>query len=278
MIKYNILVIVFTMLITIPFTSFSQTQTEKVIKGKVINAITKEKLAGINISAGQFSSAITDENGMFSIKVVDDRVTLVASAPEFTTKEVPLKGRNNLIIELYSSDFYSYYGDVVMPLGEKSRTSIVNSIVTMGNTNNNSEETIGGMFDGEVSGLRSIKRSGTPGAGSNMFLRGYSSLNGSTQPLIVVDGMILETTNFSSSLSNGHQYDPLTDIDPKDIANITIIKDACSIYGSKAANGVVLIETNRSKDITTKIDFQVQQGLNIKPDYLSMMNASEYKS
>ncbi len=278
MVKYKILAIAFLMLTAISFNAYSQKSAEQIIKGKIINATSRQELAGISVNLGSYSSAITDEKGNFSIKVTDTRLTLTVSAPGYQTKEIAIKGRNDLIIELFSDELDSYYGDVIMPLGRQTKTSIVNSIVTMGQLSNSTYETVEKNFDGVIPGMRTIMRSGSLGIGANMFIRGYSSLNGTSQPLVIVDGMILESNSFSPSLSDGHQFNPLADIDPKDIANISIIKDAVSIYGAKAANGVILIETTRSNDISTKIDFQVQGGMNFKPDYIPMMDAGQYKS
>jgi TonB-linked SusC/RagA family outer membrane protein len=266
------------LILQITLNSFGQKLAEQTITGKVVNATTHQELVGMNVSLGTFSSAITDSQGRFSLKVNDIRATLIVSGVGFQTKEIAIKGRTELIIELFNEDFNTYYGTVLMPLGNQSRSSVTSSVVTTGRTSNTSYESIEQKFAGEIPGMHTIMRSGSPGIGGNMFIRGYSSLNGSSQPLVIVDGMLLETNSYSPSLNQGHQFNPLSDIDIKDIANITVIKDAVSVYGSKAANGVILIETTRSKDISTKIDFQVQGGLNYTPQFLPMMDASQYKS
>lgn len=278
MVKYIISVVAIVMLTSLSVGSYAQGKAGQELTGTVVNAATKQGLAGINISLKKFSSAITDKDGKFSIKIYDDGATLVVSAPGFQTKEIAIKGRTELEIQLFEEGFASYYGDVLMPLGWQSKTSTVGSVVSIGQLSNDSYETVEEKFSGEVPGLRALLSSGTPGSGANMFIRGYSSLNGSSQPLVVVDGMILESATYSASLSGGHQFNALSTIDPKDIASISVIKDAVSIYGSKAANGVILIETNRSKDISTKIDFHMQGGMNLQPKNIPMMDASQYKS
>jgi TonB-linked SusC/RagA family outer membrane protein len=278
MVKYKIVAVAFVMLTAISMGLYAQEPSTEIITGKVVSATTQQELAGINISLKLFSSAITDEKGEFSIKIYDKRSTLVVSAPGYQTKEVAIKGRSTLVVELFEEDFNSYYGDVLTPLTTNSRTASVNSVTSIERLSNTSYESIAQKFAGEVSGMRTIMRSGSAGIGANIFIRGYSSLIGSSQPLFVVDGMIMESNTFAGSLSSGHQFNPLSNIDPKDIANISIIKDAVSIYGSKAANGVILIETNRSNDISTKIDFQVQGGMNFSQDNMPMLDADQYKS
>ena len=278
MVKYKILAIALILLSAVSFNSFSQEVSEKIVTGKILSATSKQELAGISVNLAGFSSAISEANGTFSIKVNDYRSTLTVSGAGYQTREIALKGRNEIVVELFSDEFNSYYGEVIMPLGRQTQTSVVNAVVSSGQLTNGTYESVEQKFDGEISGMRTIMRSGSPGIGANMFIRGYSSLNGSSQPLIIVDGMILETNTFSNSLSQGHQFNPLADIDTKDIANITVIKDAVSIYGAKAANGVILIETTRSKEISTRIDFQVQGGMNLKPNNIPMMDANQYKS
>ena len=255
-----------------------QTIATETITGTVVDAASNEPLVGINIRIGRSVSVITNTEGKYTLDTPDANAILIVKGADYVIKEVALKGRKEVNIKLHNAGFKTVYGDVLMPLGNQSKTSVTNSIVSLRGDVLKTEGSVGDFMKGEASGVRVIGRSGAPGVGVNMFIRGLGSLNGSSQPLIIVDGMILESSTFSNSLINGYAYDPLTDINPKDIANITIIKDAASIYGSKAANGVVLIETTKSKDISTKIDFSVQGGINIAPDNLPMMNGDQYKN
>tara|TARA_R110002049_G_C9176538_1_gene562807 strand:+ start:10573 stop:13686 length:3114 start_codon:yes stop_codon:yes gene_type:complete len=274
---YSLLFILF---FGITFALRGQESTKLIVTGTVLDAGNSLPLQGINIRVGAFASVVTDASGKFSIKVPDTRVTLIISNPNYTTKEVALKGRKNVEVKLYSTDFNSYYNQGVhMLLNDKSNTSIVNAKVTKKGDIATPRQSVANMLNGEVSGLRAIMRSGIPGIGANIFIRGYNTISGSTQPLIIVDGMMLETNTFNNNnLIGGYSYDPLSDINPKDIANITVIKDAASIYGSRAANGVILIETNKAESISTKIDFYVQGGLNFAPNNLPMMNSNQFRS
>lgn len=248
------------------------------VTGKVIDAASGEPVVGANVSVSAFSSTFTGEEGDFSIDVPNYTATLMVEAPFYGYLEVALKGRMELEIYLYEEGFKTNYGEVVMPVGKQSNTSVTNAISTVSGDVENSARTMANYMKGDVSGMRILDRSGTPGVGSNMFIRGYNSLLASGQPLIIIDGMILENNIFSSSLIQGYTYDPLVDLNPKDIANITVIKDATSLYGSKAANGVIIIETTRAKEVTTKIDFSLQGGLNMSPSNIPMMEASDYKN
>ncbi|MBP0903987.1 SusC/RagA family TonB-linked outer membrane protein [Mariniflexile gromovii] len=263
----------------ITFALRAQVKSEIVVTGTVVDAASKEQLAGINVRVGTFASTLTDKTGKFSIKVPNAGATLIVSSPNYQTKEVALKGRKSVSIAIYNNDFESYYKDANMPTGHQSKASITSAIATKEGAISVPKESVANMINGEMSGTRTIMRSGVPGIGANIFIRGYNTLNGSTQPLIILDGMMIETNTFTNNtLINGYSYDPLSDLNPKDIANITVIKDAASIYGSRGANGVILIETNKTVDVSTKIDFYVQGGLNFAPKNLPMMNNNQYRS
>lgn len=258
----------------------AQEKSDNIVTGKVLDAIDLSPLAGMNISVGEFASVLTNEKGEFSIKVPDNRVTLNVSGPSYHIKEVSLNGRKQVEIKMHHKDFNSYYSNVNMLIGgKKSNTSVVNSIAVKNGNIATSRESVANVINGELSGVRAIMRSGVPGIGANIFIRGYNTLNASTQPLVIVDGMMLETNTFnSSSIINGYNYDPLSDINPKDIASVTVIKDAASIYGSRGANGVILVETNKTEDVSTKIDFFMQGGLNFTPNTIPMLNSSQYRT
>lgn len=275
---FKFFLIIFILLSGTSIISVGQQTSSITVSGTVINSTDSKPIVGISVKIGTFSSSITDQNGKFSISVPDKDATLFLSGVGYQTKEVALKGRSELTIAMFNEGFKTYYGNVLMPMGSKSRTDITNSISTMKGIVSSPYESVDQLMDGEVSGMRTIMRSGVPGIGANMFIRGLNSLNASAQPLVVVDGMIMETNIFNNSLMDGHMYSPLSSIDVKDIASITVVKDAASIYGSKAGNGVILIESTRSEDVSTKIDFYVQGGINYRPKNIPMMNANQYKS
>ena len=275
--RYSTLLLFF-LLCSIVINANAQEKETIMVTGTVVDAASGEPVVGANISVRSFSSAFTGEDGSFSLQVPDLKVTLLTNAKGFEKKEVALRGRNTLSISVYEQGYNSLYGDVAMPIENQSHSSITGAVSSINGAIEGSSKTVARYISGKAAGLRTIMRSGTPSIGANMFLRGYNSLSTSSQPLVIVDGMILETNTFSHSLLKGFSYDPLSDINPKDIDNITVIKDASSEYGSKAANGVIIIETTSTDDVATKIDFFAQSGLNFTPEEIPMMNASQYKT
>ncbi|RYE37107.1 MAG: SusC/RagA family TonB-linked outer membrane protein [Sphingobacteriaceae bacterium] len=273
-------------------TVFSQQKTDSVatvaqkkqdsiaITGILLDAATKKPLAGINISVFEFSAAISDEKGAFIIKVPNLDAILNISGQGIQSKDVPVKGRKNITTLLFEETYNSIYDLAQTPAGplpKNQSASSLTSISTQGGWTNLSE-TADTYLQGKVAGLEAIRRSGTPGIGANLFLRGYSSLYSTNKPLIVVDGMIYDNRQYGSSLLGGHVYNPLQQIDFKDIDNITVIKDGSSVYGTRAANGLILITTGQSPELATRIDFGVYGGYNLKPAQLPLLGASDYRT
>jgi len=247
--------------------------------GTIIDAATRRPLPGINISVPNFSAAITDENGRFTIKVPSYLTTLLVTSPGFQSKEVALRGNTSVSIQLFDENFDSYYDNAVTPPGIKQKNQITSSIVsanTQGAWTRNLE-TPDNFLQGTATGLTITRRSGTPNIGSTLFMRGMNSLYATNKPLIVVDGMIYENNDFGGSIINNFYTNPLSLLDIKDIDNITVIKDGSSLYGTKGANGVIMITTAKAKDLATRIDLGIFTGVNFAPKKIPVMTASQYR-
>lgn len=251
------------------------------VKGTVINGTTGSPALGIRVSVEGFSASITDEKGNFTIVVPDYRATIIFLADGFHTRFAQVSKGKRLIVHLYPETFASQFAEVMLPSGTQSLARTVGAISSQNPHSSWSanSETPDSYYQGRLSGVNTIRRSGTPGIGADLFIRGFRSLLASNQPLYVVDGMIYDAASYGTSLTKGHINNPLQHLDIKDIENVTVIKDAsgAAIYGTRAANGVVLITTNHAKELATKIDFAVYGGLNMAPKYLPVMNAADYR-
>ncbi len=249
------------------------------VTGVVTDAATGKPLPAINISVTNFSAALTDDNGRFTVRVPDYRVTLLVTGEGFQSKEIALKGRKTVSAALYEESFTSFYDNADLPMGAKPQNQTVNALTSV-NTEGAWERTLetpDSYLQGKVAGLQPVMRSGTPNAGAYLLLRGYNSLFTTNQPLIVVDGMIYDTEDIGASLIGGHYTNALANIDIKDIENITVLKDAVSTYGTKAANGVILITTTHAKQLATRIDAAVYGGVNFRPTNLPVMKSADYR-
>ncbi|MVN92009.1 SusC/RagA family TonB-linked outer membrane protein [Mucilaginibacter aquatilis] len=255
------------------------------LSGVIKDAATKRPVSGISIGVPAYSSAISDENGRFTINLPNFDVVLTVSGQGYQEKQVPIKGRKTLPdILLFEGSYNSVYDIARMPFGNVSQSALsgaVSTVNTFGAFEPTSQETSDSYLQGKVAGLDVVRRSGTPNIGANLFLRGYNSLYGGNAPLVLVDGMIYDTYRYNRSLISGHVHNPYSNLDLRDVDNYTILKDATAgIYGTKGANGVILITTNASPDLATKIDFSAYSGYNYVPGSfrLPMMQAGDYRT
>lgn len=253
------------------------------VKGVVKNAKTKLGLSAINVAVNGFSAAITNDDGSFEIRVPHLESLLTVSGPEFQTKSYPLKSRNSgLEIFLYEEYYSPLYQKANLPSGEEiqfANTKAVNVINFKTNQwSSPVKESIGDFLQGRAAGVNSVRRSGVPGAGAYMTIRGFNSLYATNKPLIIVDGMIYDDEDYGSGIIKNNNSSPLDNIDVKDIENITVLKDNTTLYGTKGANGVVIINTTRPTELTTKIDFTMYGAINQAPDQLPVMGSDAYRT
>jgi TonB-linked SusC/RagA family outer membrane protein len=250
------------------------------IVGVVVEAATKKPLPGINVSVTGYSAALTDEKGNFKISVPDLSAVLVISGQGYQSKEEALKGRKSVnSILLFEESYSSVYDAAVLPFGPvlKNRTPYAVATINTNGTWERANETPDSYLQGKVAGMEAIRRSGTPDIGADIYLRGYNSLYAASQPLVIVDGVIYDINSYGSSIISGHQTNHLANIDIKDIDNITVIKDGTSMYGTRGANGVLLITTGRAKDVATRLDFSAYGGYNGTVSNLPVMQTDNYR-
>lgn len=249
------------------------------ITGVVTDAATGKPLPGINISVTGYSAALTDEGGKYKISVPDLRAVLVISGQGYQSKEEALKGRNSISSVLFEESYTSVYDAAVLPFGTvlKNRTPYAVATINPNGSWERGNETPDSYLQGKVAGLEAIRRSGTPDIGADLYLRGYNSLYAANQPLVVVDGVIYDINAYGSSIISGHQTNHFANVDIKDIDNITVLKDGASMYGTRGANGVILITTGRAKDVATRLDFSAYGGYNGTVKNLPVMEADNYR-
>ena len=250
------------------------------VSGKVTDAITHKGIAGIRLKVEGFSAAITDSAGDFTLKAPSYTSTVIVEGEGYDTKRIPLKGRQSLTVSLLDETHESFNENVTMPFGPKIKTEVTGAV---GQYNTASSwghplEMPDAMLQGRVAGLNVIRRSGAQGVGANLFMRGYNSLYATNKPLIIIDNMLYDANEYGESIIANNATNPLALIDVKDIDNVTVLKDASSIYGTKGANGAIIITTARARTQATRIDFAAYAGINFAPDRLPVMNAADYRT
>lgn len=250
------------------------------VTGHIYDATSGKVIEGIGITVENFASVITDSLGAYSIAVPNKDAVLIISGLNYQTTEAAVKGRGEIDAFLYEKGHLNFYSTINLALKSDKNAYTTQSVSTLNQTETAWRTPgISGekAWEGKISGLRVIPRSGNPGLGSNMFLRGFSSLYATNQPLIVVDGMIYDNESYGTSIISGYQTNPLADITINDIEDISIVKDAASIYGAKAANGVIFITTTHAYNVATKIELSSYGGLSYQPDRIPVLNAEQYR-
>ncbi|ASB48021.1 SusC/RagA family TonB-linked outer membrane protein [Alkalitalea saponilacus] len=251
-----------------------------IVTGVVYSATTLQPIAFADVSCGNFSSDFSGIEGEFSIRVRSLEDVLTFESLGYHTTDVVLAGRDNVDVYMQEVSNKSFqqatnvgYYNIKEAYTPRSSAS-TNRLSERSKSGNTSPEKEFGTF---AAGLQIKERTGITGIGSDLFLRGFNSLNATNQPLIIVDGMIYDITNYGNPLIDGYRTNPLGGIDLGDIENVTVIRDAVPIYGAKAANGVILITTSRANRQATSIDFQMHGGIHMKPEVYPLMSAEQYK-
>ena len=249
------------------------------VTGTISDAATGKGIAGARISLPNVSASITDGNGAFKINVPTYFEDLLVSADGYDTKQIPLKGRKQIAVSLLDEGYSGFQDPLTSPLAIAPirNTTTASSRLQLDGEWTKPMESLDAILQGQVAGLNSTRRSGTPGVGANLFLRGYNSLYGTNKPLVIVDGMIYDVNDYGQSIIANNYTNPFALINVQDIDNVTVLKDAASIYGTKGTNGAIIITTSRAKQQATQIDFGAYTTYNQQPSSLPVMNADDYR-
>ena len=242
------------------------------ISGKVIDAVTHEPLAGAQIKAynNSYYTAMADEDGTFTIKVPEFVTSLSTSLEGYNINRTALgDGNHSVTIQLYSDRYLGEY---------EAKTTAAKAVGTSDfslSTALSVDQEIQNRLGADV---RTIQRSALNGMGDVMFINGYNSLMSNAQPLIIVDGVIFDMCYDSEMLHNGYFNNLLAGINMDDIEDVKVLKNGTAIYGAKAANGVILINTKRVKTQATRIELNASVGVELLPKEISMMSAEPYRT
>ncbi len=256
---------------------------QDVVRG-VVTDENGEPLIGVGVTyVGTTVGVITDVDGRYEIRRIPDG-TLLFSSIGMESKEYPIKGQKTINVTL-ASDRLLIDDAVVIGYGSLSRRDLTGSVSSI-----KSEEILKsgsrnmlGALQGQVAGLSITSQSGEPGSGFNIKVRGNNSINAGTTPLFVIDGMQMDISSgevATSSTTGSGTFDPLSFLNPNDIESIEVLKDATAtaIYGSRGANGVVIITTKSGATGTDKtvVNFTAGVGFSQVPKYIEMLNPQEY--
>ncbi|MGH7240396.1 MAG: TonB-dependent receptor plug domain-containing protein, partial [Candidatus Saccharimonadales bacterium] len=241
-----------------------QAHPNKEIRGRVTDSLTGDPLVGVSIRVkGRATGAVSDAKGQFSLEVSSGAV-LVVSYLGYEKKEIAIGGRTNFNISLaFSTTGLNQL--VVIGYGEEKRRDLTGAIssVTPQQVAHLPATRIDNILEGRIPGAQITSQSGAPGTGTTIEIRGSRSITASNEPLYVIDGVI--------------GAGDLNTINPADIASIEVLKDASAtaIYGSRGANGVIIITTKRGKTGRDILKINSSVGFAQLPRYLNTMNAEQ---
>ena len=253
------------------------------ITGRVVDNL-KEGMPGVNVQVkGTTVGTITDLNGNYSLQVSGPKSVLVFTFIGFSTQEIEVGKQTVINVEL-QEDSQALEEVVVVGYGTARKGDLTGALTTMRpNPNDASKATsLDNLLSGKVAGLVVSSASSAVGAASSITIRGASSLRGDNQPLYVIDNVPQASAGefASSGISGDFQInqDPLAALNPADIEDITILKDASStaIYGSRGANGVILITTKKGKQGKAKVNVSANFTIAEPTRLMEMTNLEEH--
>ena len=232
---------------------------------------------------GTTVGTVTDIDGKFNLtNVPSSAKTLVVSYIGMKSQELAIKQNMSIVLK---GDAAILEEVVVTGYGVTKKAAFTGAATTVSTDKiiNKTDANPIKALEGTVAGLQLNVASGQPGAPANIFIRGRNSINSGTQPLYIVDGVPYNSATVGVRSDEGQETSPLANLNANDIESMTVLKDATatSIYGARAANGVIVITTKKGKSGKTKVNFSAKVGVQMMPahkqyDY-SPVSADKYK-
>jgi len=262
------------------------------ITGRVIDAGTQQPVADVSVFVeGTRRGAVTAADGSFTIGGVPAgsqtvRARRIGFAAPVQIVTVPNNGSVSVVFSL-DRQAAVLQEVVTTGYGTQRRLAITGSVATVDADQARTAVPTNAtnLFEGRASGVQVTQNSGEPGAGAHILIRGGTSISASNEPLYVIDGVAVsndqtEPAGFGIGGDPPLPRNPLNMINPADIQSVTILKDAAAtaIYGARAANGVILIETKKGSTGGPSIEYNVSAGMSSNPRHLNVLNGDQYRT
>lgn len=256
----------------------------KNIQGKVTD-VSKAGIAGATIQVqGTKRYTVTDSKGDFTIQSASAAEILTVSYTGFVTQKIPIGNKTTINVTL-AEDSKLLNDVVVIGYGSVKKSDVTGAIASLKPDPNDASKALSveNLLQGKIAGVSVSGTVASPGAASSVTIRGANSLRGDNQPLYIIDNIPQASTGaFPASAVGGGDFqipqNPLTNLNPSDIEDIQVLKDASAtaIYGSRGANGVIIVTTKKGKQGKAKVNastnFTTVQATNLR----DMLNLSEY--
>lgn len=273
------------LLLTLTFTLAAYAQ-EKVITGKVTDSKDGSPIAGASVvpAGSNAGGTVTGADGTFRVSVAPNVTALTISYVGFGTQEISIIGKTSVDVGLSSSGS-NLNEVVVVGYGTARRKDITGSVASVKarDFNQGALTAPDQLIQGKVAGVQVINNTGAPGGATTVRIRGISSIRSGNQPLFVVDGVPLAgsaSPGLGTALGGAPGDNPLNFINPNDIASMEVLKDASAtaIFGSRGANGVVIINTKRGQSGAARIEFNTSVGVSSLLKKLEVLDGNEYRA
>jgi TonB-linked SusC/RagA family outer membrane protein len=260
---------------------FGQADNSKIISGKITSA-SGDAIAGASVQLKNSSvGTSTNDKGEFSIPIQNEKSILIISNVGYKRQEVAVKNQSSLNIVL-EEDNNQLSQVVVIGYGAVRKSDLTGSVASI-----KSEElkavpvtSFDQAMQGRAAGVQVTQTSGKPGAEASIRIRGTSSINAGNEPLYVIDGLLVSSDggDMTTGVTLGPRIGALAAINPSDIESIEILKDASAtaIYGSRGANGVVLITTKRGKAGAGTVSLDAYYGQQEVANQLKVLTAAQF--
>ena len=291
--RNQIIILLFSLLL-LPFGSFGQKTGSDIIVQGTVSAKADGNLIGVNVTEIDVNNrlvtgTVTDINGHYIIKIKNSANRLSFSYTGYVkqVRKIDNARKIDVLLEDNSQTLTNVVVSATKKHSEGGFSIPQREIATAMQTIDMKEieglqvGSVDEALQGRIAGLDIVSNSGDPGSGTSMRIRGASSINGNSQPLIVLNGVPYEMQvdqSFDYANSNQEQYANLLSINPDDIQEISVLKDAAAsaVWGSKGASGVIMITTKKGYTGPTKVEYSYRYTGTIQPQGTKMLNGDDY--
>lgn len=241
------------------------------VRGRVVDAAGYMPKGGALVSTHGIEgySTLTEDDGTFELELPLFATAIDITAPDYNPVQAGLKHTEmQADIVMYPNTLDALYDNLPQSVNVRQAYSPAYSSAL--SVEENIQRELGAS-------VRTVMRNGTPGIGAVMTMNGLNSINANAQPLIIIDGVPLDLQYGREMLHVGFYNNILTSINPADIEKVTVLRAGTALYGAKGANGVILVDTKRSKSMATRITASVAAGVTFEPRFYDMMDAQGYR-
>ena len=241
----------------------------RTVTGTVYDAATNQPMAGVRVQATGHKrvTTMTDAEGKYKLNIPSYVTLITFSTPDYLLVQKPVGKKDIINVRLYSDQFEDNYSDEIVITAENGFDEDISTALSV-------DADIQNKLGADV---RTVNRSGTLGIGAVMYIRGINTLNANTQPLVVVDGVIWDLQENNETIHMGAYNNILSAIDVNDIRDVKVIKNGAAIYGARAANGVIIINTKRGESMATRITANIFANVALQPQTPSMLSSEDYR-